>query len=127
MNTPVSFELAKLLKEKGIDDESANYYNEKGELLFDVDFPSLQPTKPHIYYSAPTIADVVMWLYKKHGIWIQPFPYDTITAAKEWTVTILSLEWGEDKEVHYEYKIGSCNSPTEAYEAGIEYVLNNLI
>ena len=73
------------------------------------------------------IMQVVMWLYKKHEIWVQPFPYDTITAAKEWTATILSLNWGEDKEVHYEYKLGGLNSPTEAYEAAIEYCLNNLI
>lgn len=49
------------------------------------------------------------------------------TAAKEWTATILSLNWGEDKEVHYEYKLGGLNSPTEAYEAAIEFCLNNLI
>ena len=47
--------------------------------------------------------------------------------AKEWTATILSLNWGEDKEVHYEYKLGGLNSPTEAYEAAIEYSLKNLI
>lgn len=70
---------------------------------------------------------IVMWLYEKHGIWIQPLPYDTITAAKEWTATILSLNWGEDKEVHYEYKLSGLNSPTEAYEAAIEYILKNLI
>jgi hypothetical protein len=70
MTTPVTFEIAKLLKEKGFDNESAHYYNEKGEMLFDTYFPSLQPTKPDVYYDAPTLVDVVMWLYEKHGIWI---------------------------------------------------------
>lgn len=70
LNKSVSFNIAKLLKEKGFDNESEHYYNEKGERLFDVDFPSLQPTKPHVYYDNPTIAEVVMWIYEKHGIWI---------------------------------------------------------
>ena len=132
MNTPVSFPIAKLLEEKGFDKVTNKSYRISinperplptepiaDEITY---FPNVKES-----YSAPTIAEVVMWLYEKHGIWIQPFPYDTITAAKEWTATILSLEWGEDKEVHYEHKIGSLNSPTEAYEAAIEYTLKNLI
>lgn len=66
MNTPVKFEIAKLLKEKGFDNESAHYYNEKGEMLFDAYYPSLQPTKPDVYYDNPTIAEVIMWCFNKY-------------------------------------------------------------
>lgn len=136
MNTPASFPLAKLLKEKGIDDESAHYYNEKGELLFDVDFPSLQPTKPHIYYSAPTIADVAMWLYDKHGIWINIY-YKS--KYKSWDYEYTNINWSQEEvdkkleeDIHnlldniFNAKI-KYNSPTEAYEAAIKYTLKNLI
>lgn len=126
MNTPVSFEIAKLLKEKGFDNESAHYYNDKGEALFDVGFPSLQRNyKPYIYYDSPIIADVVMWLYEKHGIWIRvtPIPYsDNLT---HWRWEHMSTKYatrnaGWKKQQDY-------LSPTEAYEAAIEYTLNNLI
>ena len=134
MNTTVSFSIAKLLKEKGFDEPCregwVNYLASfTGETRMPDDESNLVLDRlgnTHLI-ERPIIADIVMWLYEKHGIWIQPLPYDTITAAKEWTATILSLNWGEDKEVHYEYKLGGLNSPTEAYEAAIEYILKNLI
>ena len=92
MNTPVSLNLDKLLLEKGID----------------------MPV-------SPTIADVVMWLYKKHGIWIsvdmvfdehQTGFWHCIRQSKIDDIAIQSDDY---------LKI------TEAYEAAIEYTLNNLI
>ena len=90
MNTSVSLEIDKLLLNKGID----------------------MPV-------SPTIADVVMWLYDKHGIWIeviveQPnhFGYDVFKVKNN----ISQVE-----------EFISFNSPTEAYEAAIEYTLTNLI
>ena len=67
------------------------------------------------------IMQVVMWLYDKHGVWIY-------------------TSWGTyyDKTVWYYYtseigkkssnsSIERFNSPTEAYEAAIEYCLKELI
>lgn len=131
MNTPVSFDLAKLLKEKGyykpLEDIFYSVYDIEDKTLMKNVHQSTLIKGKGLFYHAPTITDVVMWLYEKHGIWIQTLPYDTITAAKEWTATILSLNWGEDKEIHYEYKLGGLNSPTYAYEAAIEYTLKFLI
>lgn len=117
MNTPVKFEIAKLLKEKGFDNESAHYYNEKGEMLFDAYYPSLQPTKPDVYYDNPTIADVVMWLYDEHGIWIKIGFSGDETCYLMITNKTGDIRWNEK----------GCSSPTEAYEAAIFYVLSNLI
>lgn len=76
MNTLVSFEIAKLLKEKGfdlitrkswrisIDPEKHNYT--KPVTDEDTYFHNVKES-----YSAPTIAEVIMWLYKKHKIWIE--------------------------------------------------------
>ena len=125
MNTPVSFPLAKLLKEKGFDLSTESK-------LFGVDehgrhYPIVNKTQTYFkgkaavlkeenYYDAPTISDVVMWLYKNHKIWISVDPeidtntwFHTITHNKSETV------------------FGNYSTLTEAYEKGIEHVINNLI
>jgi hypothetical protein len=137
MNTPVNFELAKLLKEKGFDEKCSHYYiNDfqnfkhdgklhKTGLPQDLDneniFQYVKRTKqPHLC-NAPTIAEVVMWLYEKHGIWIC---VDKAAGFDWWKFNIRIL-----KDVGYVFgEFGSdYNSPTEAYEAAIEYTLKNLI
>ncbi len=117
MNTPVKFELAKLLDEKGFDKPfqflrvagkfRINYENE-GD-LFNNAFPSTQ--KPNDWFLAPTIAEIIMWLYEKYGIWVEVY-HDN---SKKEFYTVLNGE---------EYKF---NSTTEVYEAVIEYTLNNLL
>ena len=94
MNDVVSFETAKLLKEKGY------------RIL------------PDFNSSYPTIAEVVMWLYDKHEIWI--------------TVTSISQESWQCHMTKKGDRLGKLyfedfNTPTEAYEAAIEYTLKNLI
>lgn len=127
MNTPASFEIAKLLKEKGFDIPTIKCYAEErlrnkntGGDLFTGIFRLCTKSKFHKrYYYAPTIAEVVMWLYEKHGIWI--------------CVATIPFE----KHFMFEYSIhnrsecltqdGVFDSPTEAYEAAIEYTLKNLL
>ena len=120
MNTPVKFEIAKLLREKG--------YNEKCKLLYKdgelinckpynvVDNKTFQSTR---YYIAPTIAEVVMWLYEKHNIWISVDPEND---KDTWFHTI---SYNKSETIFGNYN--TYNSPTEAYEAAIEYTLNNLL
>ena len=91
MNTPVSLKVDKLLLEKGID----------------------MPV-------SPTIADVVMWLYKKHGIRISvDGPHKLL---KSWCFEVYKING--DITLN---KSSNFNSLTEAYEAAIEYTLNELI
>lgn len=99
MNTPVSPKLDKLLLDMGID----------------------MPV-------SPTVADVVMWLYEKYGIWIISRKsgslnkwFYTIYKNDDFIVTktIHSYDTTHDEFVS--------NSLTESYEAGIEYTLKNLI
>ena len=117
MNTPVSFPLAKLLKEKGFD-EPCKLCVEDGDerpLPFNCG-NTIHRNSLHPYYSAPTISDVCMWLYEKHKIWISVDPEnDTNT----WFHTIT--------HGHSTTVFGDYNSLTEAYEAGIEDVLINMI
>jgi hypothetical protein len=74
------------------------------------------------YYSAPTIAQVVMWLYKKYGIWIEV----NLPLYDDFKFTIIECNTIAGKLLN---KISdeSYDSPTEAYETAIEYTLNNLI
>lgn len=146
MNTPVSFEIAKVLKEKGFDiptiqfytsgkkpylTEAEDYMTERYAVSNWNDGIGSYPTKAEkVACSAPTIAEVMMWLYEKHGIWVQgAFPLNN--GKWEWVVFFLKepLEGSDgfknrmsivDETPYY-------NSPTEAYEAAITYTLNNLI
>jgi hypothetical protein len=132
MNTPVSSELAKLLKEKRFDVPVRNYrlegkYSDFVHEGFEDDYwgdyrivnwnkeiIGIKPFKGFV--SAPTIAEVVMWLYEKHGIWIFVFRY-----SKEWQWKV------DDENSTLEFSRKGFNSPTEAYEAAINHTLNNLI
>lgn len=77
-------------------------------------------------YSAPEQWVVVEWALQVHKIFISVMPYDTITSAKEWTVTLFELEFGEDKEIHHLTKIGGCNSYNEAISKGIDELLKRI-
>lgn len=84
--------------------------------------------------SAPTIVNVIMWLYEKHDIWIYPTP--TLNGNKDtimWRITICPCGIKNQRSSNKNYLPAfnfddNCfNSPTEAYLTGIEYVLNNLV
>ena len=77
MNTSVSFPIAKLLKEKWFHQhhEFSKGYTKNGD-LFHQGYGDLNKTQD--YFQAPTIAEVVMWLYEKYGIWI--------SVTKDWDV-----------------------------------------
>jgi hypothetical protein len=71
MNTPVSFEIAKLLKEKGFIDTCEKVYRSDG-LLYTPMMSGSKLMHSNILedgsVSAPTIAEVVMWLYEKQMV-----------------------------------------------------------
>jgi hypothetical protein len=142
MNTPVNFEIAKLLKEKGFDLKVRSMYceeklhrdtNLKGNYN-DVIWVRTWRNSPYDdTVSAPTITEAVMWLYEKHGIWIsihsdKALNWKSLFSIKiDWTYPKDSTIKGI-KPKYFKYKgKNEFNSPTEAYEAAIEYTLNNLI
>lgn len=157
LNKPVDFSTAKLLKEKGFDLECEDFYSKNGVLTYlkphreyehlhsyseqlvsyfdgKYDWNSLDVDEGMIALktafsecdeyvncecSAPTIAEVVMWLYEKYGIWIGVQPNEPYV-DDDWCFTIF-------KDLKNNNSLEGYNSPTEAYEAGIEYILKNLI
>ena len=124
MNIIVNFETAKFLKDvKGFEPESKAFYDGSGELFY---YSYSNNVMQRFRYAAPTIAEVVMWLYEKYGIWIECNHCGTFN---EFTFKVSKLnKKNRKKEPHYMHDFGKgFNSPTEAYEAAILYCLTNLI
>ena len=118
MNTPVSFELAKALKEKGFDRKCASFYDLISSNQIDgAPLGNYNLTKQSV--SIPTIATVVMWLYEKHEIWV------SVNREPESGVFFFSVD--KNKGDFFFDKGDDYNSPTEAYEAAIEYTLKKLL
>lgn len=135
MNTPVSFKLAKLLKEErfnepikqryfiaeNIDSDRSPFLQKECALYNWNNYDDFSTS----YYSAPTIAEVIMWLYEKHGVWVRvtPIPYSDNLTHWRWehmstNYSTRNFKWKKEQDYM---------SPTEAYEAAIEYTLKNLI
>jgi hypothetical protein len=104
----VDFSTAKLLKEKG------------------------KRILPDFESSYPTIAEVVMWLYEKHNLWVEVYPRKYNIMKLMWSYSIVAIKEGytldmEFPDIERIEEIPTWEEPTEAYENAIEYVLNNLI
>ena len=125
----VSFETAKLLKEKGFDEKCMSYY---GHGEFHLGHPKYMKSNtdrdgvafngvPYDAYNAPTLQMAMEWLREKYNIHIEPryFPMPNIYRY----VIIHSPATFENIDSHPQY----FNTHEEACEAAIKYCLENLI
>lgn len=129
MDKPVSYKLAHLLKKKGFDEPcrasilfmSAPFYN--GGLTTNSEL-SKQGRMMGIstLCSAPTIAEVIMWLYEKHGIWIS-VELNTYDNKFDYLIITRKIDSWHVKDNDTK----KFNLPTEAYEAAIKYCLEKCI
>jgi hypothetical protein len=136
MTTPISFELSKLLKEKGYDKHTCNIYPlvdfwgyKKGELSLFIE-ESLDEAfakESNFYCLAPTITEVIMWLHEKHSLWILPLPTVTGHFAYKIVDVQLSPEKPIERPPYKDVSANDYNSPTEAYEAAIKHCLEKII
>ena len=134
MKTPVKFELAKLLKEKGFDYHSLyndfaneyDYFNRSVQGRLHVsDFPEDKFPDENIWIPVPYIHQVVMWLYENFGIWIS---VDTDINGRFRYILRKYNNIDRAWEVKNNISVSEYfKSPTESYEAAIEYCLTNLI
>ena len=129
MNTAVKYEIAKLLKEKGYNFYCAWSYWD-GELTQHTPGYPLEDgtTSQENYwnyerYYAPTISDVVMWLYEEHKLWIYII-YEKGLFHNNIEDTTHTALFEEDCRV---FNMCNYKTPTEAYEAAIKYCLENII
>ena len=126
MITPVKFELAKLIKDKGFVNVCEKVYRSDG-LLYTPHMSGSNLKHSNILedesYSAPTIAEVVMWLYEKHSIWISCNYYGGSRFPNMCFNYTISGKTKNGQPIYGQVY----DSPTEVYEVAIEYCLTNLI
>jgi hypothetical protein len=139
MISPINFELAKLLKEKGFGitdmlgslNEMELIQKDYGKLYLNVYLKDgcLDAVKNGSveYISdflciAPTVFQIVMWLYEKYEIWI------TVWSAYNNSYKFsYGVRYKKNIVVFHQTNFDEKDTPNEAYEAGIEYVLKNII
>lgn len=120
----ISFETAKLLKEKGFFEATSGLYdcgNERMSFMVDINWNDKNDCP---FISAPTLQMAMKWLLETHNIFI------TILQAEHTTVTM--------EQEYFFYRIqknrksvgvftDTFMKPEQACEAAIKYCLENLI
>lgn len=119
----VSFETAKLLKEKGFDEYTISYYDKNGSFGFnEVD------TRVSNGYQRPTIQMTMKWLREVHNLVIEPY-----RTACGYLYTISNIPYGSTKYDDSQAfngddeDSGQWSTWEKACEDGIKYCLENLI
>ena len=163
MNKPVSFKIAKPLKEVGFDKPCLSFYFEDGQFSenvfrgtvgmdygspFEVEFSELlgnwndkflmkkngdrcfgcDKSKGYFEtFSAPTIAEVVMWFYEKHGVqlFLDYTYYDGFHYGVKWVRS--NGDYGQIWRDNDGETADGGDSWAEAYELAFEYFLSNLL
>lgn len=128
----VSFEIAKLLKEKGFDVPVRHFYNQNGLCCRGASPYNWNDDKDIddgcADYSCPSIYVAMKWLRTEHSLHCS-IDYDFVLG---WYCQITSLketveyDYEEMKHYHPE-KDNGFSSPEEACEAAIRYCLEKLI
>ena len=113
----VSFEIAKLLKEKGFDEASVMYYPKDGGEMTELDLYDLNYNRSK-YIKCPTQAITMKWLREVHGLHVGIDPLEG-----NWCTKIVELE----DLCEVDKGITLYGTYEEAAEAGIKYCLENLI
>lgn len=126
----VSFETAKLLKEKGFDEKCFQYWHEKDNELVHSRSPCpiRNITNPCFFGpAAPTLQMAMKWLREVHDIFIEIMIFDEEDRIG------LSEDERYCWNIHYNSTgnirpfDGTAKTPEEACEAAIKYCLENLI
>lgn len=124
----VSFETAKLLKEKGFDEECYQKYDDEGYLSFNhVGYINNENPCDDFYALAPTHQMVMCWLREVHNQHIVIQAYNNVALLKtDYYVEIQNLNEPTKKG----YCVNGCmrkSTYEEAVESAIKYCLTNLI
>lgn len=142
----VSFETAKLLKEKGFDERTNSYFTDNNEIA--VSWYFSRYNRESTYLSAPTLQMAMKWVQETFNIVIIP-NYEYECDSTPWCYKIYRLgEHGKPERVavkgvsydkddnptehivgyrDYERSYKDYATKEEALEEGIKYCLENLI
>ena len=116
----VSFETAKLLKEKGFDEATFYDYNERGTRWFE---EVLVNHNSQGGVACPTLQMAMKWLRKVHEIFIRP----NISFLYPIRYYCEIFCYGDNLKIQQDVTTETFESPEEACEASIKYCLENLI
>ena len=122
----VSFETAKLLKEKGFDGQCLSIYNSNGCIWDNIPYDGRLLGNNDIFpqeYLAPTLQKAMKWLRKTHEIFIRP----NISFLYPIRYYCEIFCYGDNLKTQQDVTTGIFESPEEACEAAIKYCLENLI
>ena len=118
----VSFECAKLLKEKGFDEPIQYFYKfDSKELYRGTVFTNTQIGDK--FYNAPTLQMAMKWLREKYYIYADPIKqgnYNDCSEYYTWIVARMGI-------IHRNSSVADKLSYEEAVEAALKYSLENLI
>ena len=126
--TYVSFETAKLLKEKGFDDKVSTHY-----LVHPSGFPEFFDKKDEfvnpedVWLKCPTHQMVMKWLREVHNIFIDISSRFSKNADKDVCFSYSCKKLIDTYKSSYEIGDGEWLNYEEACEAAIKYCLENLI
>ena len=117
----VSFETAKLLKEKGFDEECSFAFYKDGRVVgrYDSEFS-------YNYYDRPTLQMAMKWLREVHDIYIM-IDKDFVTENGWHYVVARKQDWDNNIDNGLIQQESNSYTYEFACEAAIEYCLKNLI
>lgn len=117
----ITFEQAKLLKEKGFNTTTSAFYFEEDKSFF----KTIEVNTEKGIILAPEQWQVIEWLRVKHSIWIHVY-YLTENKCWGWDCYKYEKENGLLNEPAISFKM-NLQSPQEAYSAAFDYIFKNLI
>lgn len=125
----VSFEVAKLLKEKGFDGDCGDcechmFYHEMTDRIMPIMEIGLIPDYDDVYF-APTHQMAMKWLREEKHKFISIIP--TLNDIGSYAYAYDIIEWNENNDFYEITRMVSFQTYEEAVEAALKYVLENLI
>ncbi len=130
----VSFETAKVLKEKGFDEACHAYYHEDNKKLIEsYSAHAIKNISNPCFFgnAAPTLQMVMKWLREVHNIFICITPYEVGAGVMDYTYTLYKID---AKNFYFENlgiqgRTENINeiSYEKTVESAIKYCLENLI
>ena len=117
----VSFEVAKLLKERGFDEKTVYHYTNCDVLQHNIVYNEYKNSEMLNAYSAPTQQMACKWLIETHNIHIEPH---FLRASGDYVYDIIHSPLELD-DIHSFPTV--FNTKEDAVEAALQYCLTNLI
>jgi len=125
----VSFEAAKLLKEKGFDEPCWFWYDPSGEFRRHYSEPA--KSSPCYETACPTLQMVMRWLREVHNIFICIIPCEVGAGVMDYTYVLYKIDakdfYFKDLGIQGRAENISEISYENTVEAAIQYSLKNLI